>query len=146
MLTLSTVLPLSIPNWLTSPLKPRAQLCIEVTSDHDDYQLRVKKIMRVKMSKVQNGWCSRYGIEFQYNDLAWDDLITLQVWVDKKNSMEFLLDSIYYLYNYYMVCVPLSHTHHVTLSCDVTLWHCGVWLWCVTFVIWHFSTTFSCIG
>jgi len=38
--------------------------------------------------------------------------------------MEFLLFSIYYLYNYYMVCVLLSYTHHVTFpSCDVTLSH-----------------------
>jgi len=35
--------------------------------------------------------------------------------------MEFLLDSIHYLYNYYMVCALLFHTHHVTPSCDVTL-------------------------
>jgi len=35
--------------------------------------------------------------------------------------MEFLLDSVHYLYNYYMVCVLLSHTYHVTSSCDVTL-------------------------
>jgi len=32
--------------------------------------------------------------------------------------MEFLLLSVYYLYNYYVVCVLLSHTHHVT--CHVT--------------------------
>jgi len=48
------------------------------------------------------------------SNLAWDDLITLQVQVDKENSMEFPLDSIHYLYNYYIVCALLSHTHHVT--------------------------------
>ena len=33
--------------------------------------------------------------------------------------MTFLLFSIHYLYNYYMVCALLSHTPHVTfLSCD----------------------------
>ena len=45
---------------------------------------------------------------------------------DKENSMEFLLDFLYYLYNYYMVCALSSHTHHVTsyvTPCDVTLWH-----------------------
>jgi len=31
-----------------------------------------------------------------------------------ENLMEFLLFSVYYLYNYYMVCALLSHTHHVT--------------------------------
>ena len=45
---------------------------------------------------------------------------------DKENSIEFLLDFLYYLYNYYMVCALLSHAYHVThhvTSCDVTLWH-----------------------
>ena len=35
--------------------------------------------------------------------------------------MEFPLDSVHYLYNYYMVYTLLSHTHHVTSSCDMTL-------------------------
>ena len=38
--------------------------------------------------------------------------------------MEFPLDFLYYLYNYYMVCALLSHTHYVTyhvMSCDVML-------------------------
>jgi len=44
--------------------------------------------------------------------------------IDKKNSIEPLLDSLHYLYNYYMVCALLSHTYHMTyhvISCDVTL-------------------------
>jgi len=48
---------------------------------------------------------------------------------NKENLMEFPLDFLHYLYNYYMVCALLSHayhmTHHVT-SCDydyVTLSH-----------------------
>jgi len=52
--------------------------------------------------------------------------------------MEFLLDSIYYLYNYYIVCALLSHTHHVTPSYDVTLQHpnmtCDVSLSCTSFL------------
>jgi len=28
--------------------------------------------------------------------------------------MEFLLDFLYYLYNYYMVCALLSYIHNVT--------------------------------
>jgi len=32
--------------------------------------------------------------------------------------MEFPLDFLYYLYNYYMVYVLFSHTYHVTSSCD----------------------------
>ena len=41
--------------------------------------------------------------------------------IDKENSIEFLLDFLYYLYNYYMVCALFSHTPHVTWSCDVIL-------------------------
>jgi len=40
--------------------------------------------------------------------------------------MKFLLDFLHYLYNYYMVCVLFSHTHHVThhvISCDMTFSH-----------------------
>jgi len=43
---------------------------------------------------------------------------------DKKNSIEFPLDFLHYLYNYYMVCALFSHAYHVThhvTSCDVML-------------------------
>jgi len=33
---------------------------------------------------------------------------------DKENLIEFPLDSLYYLYNYYMVYALLSHAYHVT--------------------------------
>jgi len=33
---------------------------------------------------------------------------------DKKNSIKFPLDFLYYLYNYYMVCALLFHVYHVT--------------------------------
>jgi len=79
------------------------------------------------------------------SNLAWDNLITLQVQVDKENSMEFLLDSVYYLYNYYMICALLFYTHHMTLSYDMTLWYLDMWLWCVTLVMWHFPTLLPCV-
>ena len=44
--------------------------------------------------------------------------------IDKENSIESSLDFLYYLYNYYMVCVLLSYAYHVThhvMSCDVML-------------------------
>jgi len=44
--------------------------------------------------------------------------------IDKENLIEFPLDSLYYLYNYYMVCALLSHAYHVTnhvMSYDMTL-------------------------
>jgi len=47
-------------------------------------------------------------------DLDWDILELLLVWVDKENLMEFLLNFLYYLYNYYMVCTLSSHSSHVT--------------------------------
>jgi len=47
-------------------------------------------------------------------DLDWDILELLLVWVDKENSMEFPLNFLYYLYNYYMVCVLSSHGSYVT--------------------------------
>jgi len=43
---------------------------------------------------------------------------------NKENLMEFPLDSLHYLYNYYMVCALLFHAYHVTYhvtSRDVTL-------------------------
>jgi len=45
---------------------------------------------------------------------------------DKENLIEFPLDFLHYLYNYYMVCALLSHAYHVT--CYV-MWHCDI-LWC----------------
>jgi len=38
--------------------------------------------------------------------------------INKENSIEFLLDFLHYLYNYYMVCALSSHAYHVTLWCD----------------------------
>ena len=76
------------------------------------------------------------------SDLAWDNLITLQVQVDKENSMEFPLDFLHYLYNYYMVCALPSCSSHVTKSHDVT------WLWLVTLwhlVTWYFLALYPCV-
>jgi len=56
--------------------------------------------------------------------------------------MEFPLDFLYYLYNYYMVCALFSHTHHVThhvaspcdfLSCDCDT--CDMTLSCTPFYV-----------
>jgi len=35
--------------------------------------------------------------------------------------MEFLLDFLHYLYNYYMVCALLSHAYYVTHHVTVTM-------------------------
>ena len=63
--------------------------------------------------------------------------------IDKENLIEFLLDFLYYLYNYYMVCALFSHTYHVThhvMLCNVMLWlwlydTCNVILSCTPFYI-----------
>jgi len=34
--------------------------------------------------------------------------------IDKENLIEFLLDFLHYLYNYYIVCALFSHAYHVT--------------------------------
>ena len=52
--------------------------------------------------------------------------------INKENLIEFPLDFLHYLYNYYMVCALLSHAYHVThhvTSCDVMLWLPVMWLW-----------------
>ena len=50
-----------------------------------------------QISLIILGW----GEKKDYcSDLAWDDLITLQVQVDKENSIEFPFDSVHYLYNF----------------------------------------------
>ena len=54
--------------------------------------------------------------------------------IDKENSIEFPLDFLHYLYNYYMVCALSSHAYHVTNH--VTF------MWCDT-VMWHFPTLHS---
>jgi len=51
---------------------------------------------------------------------------------DKENSIEFPLDFLYYLYNYYIVYALLSHAYYVihhVMSCDVMLWLPVMWLW-----------------
>ena len=35
---------------------------------------------------------------------------------DKENSIEFPLDFLHYLYNYYMVCALFSHAYYVTMT------------------------------
>ena len=61
--------------------------------------------MRVRVSKVQGGQCSRSGIEFWYKDLGRDALELLLVWVDKENSIEFL----------FVFCTVLIHIFVFTL-------------------------------
>jgi len=58
---------------------------------------------------------------------------------DKENSIEFPLDFLHYLYNYYIVCALFSHAYHVTChvtSCDI-IWCDAVTSCHVTMTMWH---------
>ena len=55
---------------------------------------------------------------------------------DKENLIEFLLDFLHYLYNYYMVCALLSHAYHVTYHVT-SMWYDGVTSCHVTVTMWH---------
>jgi len=59
--------------------------------------------------------------------------------IDKENSIEFLLDLLHYIYNYYCgytSCLPWSSCYlsadFFVICCDCDLWlHvCVTWLWC----------------
>ena len=63
---------------------------------------------------VKNPLCKKAKLQARIKPTALCSVI------DKENSIEFLLDFLYYLYNYYMVCALYSHAYHVT-SYDVTL-------------------------
>jgi len=56
--------------------------------------------------------------------------------IDKENSIEFPLDFLHYLYNYYIVCALLFHALSCDLSCDV-MWCDSVTFCHVTMTLWH---------
>ena len=66
---------------------------------------------------------------------------------DKENSIEFPLDFLHYLYNYYIVCALFSNAYHVT-NHVTSLWHhvmwrlwlLVMWPWLCDYVTWHFPT------
>ena len=69
------------------------------------------------------------------SNLAWDDLITLQVQVDKKNLMEFLLDfSILLVQLLHGLCTVFPHP-----SCDINV------TWCCDTCDVTLSCTPSCV-
>jgi len=61
-----TVSPPAVPNWLQSPLKPRAQLYMEVASDCDDHRPRVdlyeSKSEQGPRQTVLKKWISSSGV------------------------------------------------------------------------------------
>jgi len=148
---LGTTLPPAVPNWLQSPLKPRAQLYMEVASSRDDHRPRVDLWWDKRLSKVQGGRCSEVesssNIRLANSKAGIKPTASLSAF-DKENSIEFPLDFLHYLYNYYMVCALFSHTYHVThhvTSCDVMLWLPVMWLWLCNTCDVTLSHTFFCV-
>ena len=68
--------------------------------------------IRVRVSKVNS--TQEVDIEFWCKNLDWNILELLLVQVDKENSMEFPLNFLHYLYNYYIVCALSPHSSYVT--------------------------------
>ena len=95
---------------------------MEVVTDRDDQRLRVGN-MRVRLSRVQGDVESSSNVRLANSKAGIKPTAPLSVF-DKENSIEFLLDFLHYLYNYYIVCALFSHAYHVThhvTSCDVML-------------------------
>jgi len=111
------VSPPAVPNWLQSPLKPRARLYMEVASSHNDHQPRVDLWWDKRLSKVQGGRCSEVisssSVRLANSKAGIKPTAPLSAF-DKENSIEFLLDSVHYLYKQ-------SNPNPVLLSC-ASLW------------------------
>ena len=85
-----------------------------MTNSPATFQTMMNNIFQDLIAEVSDQLTSKAGIKLTAPLSAFD----------KENSIEFLLDFLHYLYNYYMVCALFSHAHHVTnhvTSCDVTL-------------------------
>jgi len=67
-----------------------------------------------KRIAAKHGFCKKAKLQAGIKPTALCSVI------NKENSIEFLLDFLYYLYNYYMVCALSSHAYHVT-SCDINV-------------------------
>ena len=144
----SITLPPAVPNWLQSPLKPRARLCMEVVTDHGDQQPRVdydeSKIEQDLRWIVLRVW---NRVLVSASKVWWPELSQLSLCLefDKENSIEFLLISLptYTLYYCgYALILPWSscYSSHVTL-CDCDLWRDHLWpLWHCDKVTWYFPT------
>jgi len=125
----------AVPNWLQSPLKPRAWLCIEMASSHDDYQPRVnnnesKDWAGSKVDSAQSMESSS-NVRLANSKAGIKPTAPLSVF-DKKNLIEFSLNSLLLIHFTTVAMCLLSHGSHVTLvmwysvtvTCDVTICDC----------------------
>ena len=138
---LGTVSPPAVPNWLQSPLKPRAWLCMEVASNHDNYQLRVNldKIRDWARSKADGAHDvkSSSNVRIASSRAGIKPTAPLSAFY-KENSIVFPLYLLYYIYNYYCGYAPCLLQSSCYLSADffVTCYDCNLWLHMT--VMWYF--------
>ena len=72
----------------------------------------------IKIAYLYGDLCKKAKLQARIKPTA------LYLAINKENLIEFPLDFLHYLYNYYMVCALFSHAYHVThhvTSCDVML-------------------------
>ena len=123
---LGTVSPLAVPNWLQSPLKPRAWLCMKVVTDRGDQRPRVdydeSKIEQDPRWIVLRVW---NRVLVSASKVQWPELSQLSLCseFDKENKVLTHFSTTYTLYYCgYTLTLPWSscYSHHVT-HCDCDL-------------------------
>jgi len=99
---------------------------MEVASDCDDHWLRVdlykSKSKQGPRQTVLKKWILSSNVRIANSWAGIKPTAPLSVF-DKENLMELLLDFLYYLYNYYIVCALSSCAYYVTshvIPCDMT--------------------------
>jgi len=91
--------------------------------EREEGTFRRGKLLGRFMARKLFGWSDKQYVRLANSKAGIKPTAPLLAF-DKENSIEFLLDSLHYLYNYYMVCALLSHAYHVTYhvtSCDMML-------------------------
>ena len=133
---LGITLPPAVPNWLQSPLKPRARLYMEVVTDRGDQQPRVdwNEIREWARSKVDSAlkW---NRVLVSASKVQWLELSQLSLCseFDKENLIEFSLISLLLIHFTTMAMCLLSHGPHVTL----VMWHTVTMTWPSITLLWH---------
>jgi len=116
---LGTVLLLIVPNWLSSPLKPKAWLC------HSGPELchpGTKENERVSWQGSVMSSANK-EIKFWCKNLDWDTLEPLLVQVDKENSIEFSFDyCILLIHILYLLLFIKSHASLLSYSFSHVHW------------------------
>jgi len=123
---LGTVSPLAVPNWLQSPLKPRAWLCMKVVTDRGDQRPRVdydeSKIEQDPRWIVLRVW---NRVLVSASKVQWPELSQLSLCseFDKENSIGFSLNSLLLIHFTTVTMRLFSHGPHATL----VMWHLVMW-------------------